>query len=304
MDIALWDIAGKARGVPIYELLGGAVQNEVMVYASTSRADRRSMSVPRDEWRRKTTEEMVLECREYVEQGFKAIKFGWGQHFGPEAQDSLAAMREAIGPDVRLMLDCGPGTYLDGAWTVKESIRVSKLLERHDIYFMEEPLHPYDVEGFRELTLNAPIKIATGESLTAVRDFQRFIDRSAIDVAQPDIQQMGMSQFIRVAQATEMAGMLCIPPRAVECHTRRRSPQRARNHHQRSHDRVPGFRLLRRGDRHAGQDGSVQHVDHRDSAGSRKRLPAAPYFARTGAGELRPRSHRRAEILSQGEPVR
>ena len=211
VDIALWDIAGKARGVPIYEMLGGAVQNEVMVYASTSRADRASMSAPRDEWRQKTTAEMVLECREYVEHGFKAIKYGWGQHFGPEAQDSLAAMREAVGPDIRLMLDCGPGTYLDGAWTVKEAIRVSELLEDHDIYFMEEPLHPYDVEGFKELTLNAPIKIATGESLTTVRDFQRFIDTSAIDVAQPDVQQMGMSQFIQVARATKQAGMLCIP---------------------------------------------------------------------------------------------
>ena len=211
VDIALWDIAGKARDLPIYDLLGGAVQKEVMVYASTSRADRRHIVDPRGVWTSKTTEDMVIECKEYVAQGFKAIKYGWGKHFGPEAQDSLAAIREAIGPDIRLMLDCGPGTYLDGGWTVKEAIRVAKMLDKYDIYFMEEPLHPYDVEGFRELTLNAPIKIATGESLTTLRDFQRFMDKKSIDVLQPDVQQMGMSQFIRVAQMTEQAGILCIP---------------------------------------------------------------------------------------------
>ena len=109
------------------------------------------------------------------------------------------------------MLDFGCPAYLDGAWNVKDAINVTRMLERYDIYFLEEALHPFDVRGFATLTRNSPIKIATGESLTTVRDFQRFIERRALDVVQPDAQQMGITQFHRVAQSSEEAGILCIP---------------------------------------------------------------------------------------------
>ena len=210
VDIALWDIAGKSRGLPIYKLLGGAVQEQIMVYASTSRADRRVDFEPGN-WATKSVEEMVLESREYVDQGFKAIKFGWGNFFSSEAQAALAAIRDAVGPDIHVMLDFGCPAYLADGWNVKDAIKVARLLERYDIFFLEEALHPYDVEGFAELTRSSPVKIATGESLTTVRDFQRFIDARAVDIVQPDIQQMGMSQFLRVAQRAEEAGIPCIP---------------------------------------------------------------------------------------------
>ena len=210
VDIALWDLAGKARGLPVYQLLGGAVKTEIMAYASASRSDSRVDFDPLD-WATKTNDEMVQECTEYVERGFKAIKYGWGNHFGPDAQETLAAIREAIGPDVRLMLDFGCPAYLQDGWNVKDAIKVAKLLERYDIFFLEEALHPYDVRGFRELRQNSPIKIATGESLTTVRDFQPFIERRAVDIVQPDVQQMGLTQFLRVARRAEEAGILCIP---------------------------------------------------------------------------------------------
>jgi L-alanine-DL-glutamate epimerase-like enolase superfamily enzyme len=154
---------------------------------------------------------MANESREYVRQGFKAIKFGWGNHFGPEGEESLAAIREAIGPDTRLMLDFGCPAYLAPGWNVKDAIKVSKLLEKYDIFFLEEALRPYDVEGFAAFTRQSPINIATGESLTTVREFQSFIDRRAVDVVQPDAQQMGITQFLRVAQRSEEAGIPCIP---------------------------------------------------------------------------------------------
>ena len=209
VDLALWDIAGKARGLPIYKLLGGAVQDQIMVYASTSRADRRYPH--REPWVTKTTELMVQESKEYVEQGFKAIKWGWGNYFDEDAQETLASIREAIGPDIHLMLDFGCPAYLQKGWNVKDAIKVAEICGEYDLFFLEEALRPYDVRGFRELTRNSPVKIATGESLTTVLDCQRFIERRAIDVIQPDIQQMGMSQFLRVAQRAEEAGMPCIP---------------------------------------------------------------------------------------------
>ncbi len=209
VDIALWDIAGKACHLPIYKLLGGAIQPEVMVYASTSRSDRRL--VHSHPMKGKTVEEMVQECEEYVEQGFKAIKFGWGNFFDSDGQEALAAIRQAIGSDIRLMIDFGCPDYVDHGWNVKDAIKVARLLKKYDIFFLEEALHPHDVEGFATLTQHSPIKIATGESLTTVRDFQRFIEGRAVDVVQPDAQQMGITQFIRVAQRAEEAGILCIP---------------------------------------------------------------------------------------------
>ena len=212
VDMALWDIAGKASGVPVYKLLGGAVKTRVMVYASTSRSDRRTASRGPGQGRRmKTAEEMAMESREYVEQGFKAIKFGWGNHFDSEGQDSLAAVRDTIGPDIRLMLDFGVPDYLAEGWSARDALKVSRLLEKYDIYFLEEALEPHDVDGFAALTRESPVRIATGESLTTVREFQQLIERRAVDIVQPDAQQMGITQFWRVAQMAEDAGILCIP---------------------------------------------------------------------------------------------
>ena len=210
IDMALWDIAGKAAGLPIYKLRGGAVQDRIMVYASGTAFDRGLMERT-GEWRHKPTEVLVDEALENQAEGFNAMKFGWGNYFSESDYDDIEAVRDAVGPDMKLMLDFGSPAYLDGLWTVKEAIQVAERLEEYDIYVFEEALHPYDVDGFETLTEHSPIRIATGESLTTVRDFQAFIERRALDIVQPDAQQMGLSQFARVAERAEEAGILCIP---------------------------------------------------------------------------------------------
>ena len=210
IDMALWDIAGKAAGLPIYKLRGGAVQDRIMVYASATAFDRGLMERT-GKWRHKPTDDLVAEALENKSLGFKAMKFGWGNYFSERDYEDIGAVRDAIGPDMKLMLDLGPSTYLDGTWTVKDAVQVAERLAEYDIYFLEEALHPYDVDGFEELTWQAPIRIATGESLTTVRDFQAFIERRALDIVQPDAQQMGLTQFARVAERAEEAGVLCIP---------------------------------------------------------------------------------------------
>ena len=210
IDMALWDVAGKAAGLPIYKLRGGAVQDRIMVYASGTAFDRGLMERTGD-WRHKATEVLVAEALENKAEGFKAMKFGWGNYFSERDYDDIEAVRDAVGPDMKLMLDFGSPAYLDGLWTVKEAIQVAERLEEYDIYFFEEALHPHDVDGFETLTEQSPIRIATGESLTTVRDFQAFIERRALDIVQPDAQQMGLSQFARVAERAEEAGILCIP---------------------------------------------------------------------------------------------
>ena len=210
IDLALWDLTGKARGLPIYRLLGGAVQSEIMVYASATAFDigllkregvARHKSIPR----------LERECKKYLQEGFKAVKFGWGNHFAPRDLEALAAIRETLGKQTRLMIDFGCPAYLTHGWTVKDAIRVARLLEEYDIFFLEEALKPTDVDGFAQLTQSVDLKIASGESLTTVREFAPFIDRCALDIIQPDAQQMGITQMCRVAQRSEEAGLLCIP---------------------------------------------------------------------------------------------
>ena len=210
IDMALWDIAGKAAGLPIYKLRGGAVQDRIMVYASATAFDRGIMEST-GEWRHKPTVVLVDEALENKAHGFKAMKFGWGNHFSEKDYDDIEAVRDAVGPDMKLMLDFGCPAYLDGHWTVNDAIQVAERLAEYDIYFLEEALYPYDVDGFAALTEQSPVRIATGESLTTVRDFQPFIERRALDIVQPDAQQMGLSQFARVAERAEEAGILCIP---------------------------------------------------------------------------------------------
>ncbi len=209
IDIALWDIAGKARQVPLYKLLGDAIQSMVMVYASAGAYLDKEFS--EGTYKHKPSDELVRESKQYVEQGFKAIKFGWGNFYRAEDLETLAAIREAIGPDIHLMLDSAWMGYLEEDYTLKDAIKIAKTLEQFDIYFLEEALNPYDVNGFKTLTEETAIKIATGESLTTRRDFLTFIDNRACDIIQPDVQQIGISTFVEVARRAEDAGILCIP---------------------------------------------------------------------------------------------
>lgn len=209
IDIALWDIVGKARLVPIFKLLGNAIKSKVMVYASAGAYADKEFS--EGIYKHKSTEKLVQESKQFVEQGFKAIKFGWGNFYQTEDLEALAAIRDAIGPDIHLMLDFAWMGYLEEGHTFKYAIEIAKTLEQFDVYFLEEPLNPFDVYGFKKLTEETDVKIATGESLTTLHDFTTFIDNKACDIIQPDIQQIGISTFIEVARRAEEAGILCIP---------------------------------------------------------------------------------------------
>ena len=210
IDMALWDLLGKIRDVPVYQLLGGPVQQGVMAYASVS-----AYQVPPD-YRggplfHKPPEVLVEECAEYVRQGFRAIKFGWGPHFDPEDQEKLAAMRAAIGPDIRLMLDFGNAGFLLPGWGLEGARQIARICEQYDIYFLEEPLRPHEVEGFAALTKSVDVKIATGEMLTTAWEFDRFIAQRAVDILQPDAGRIGLSQFVGAMQSAREEGILCIP---------------------------------------------------------------------------------------------
>lgn len=188
IDMALWDIAGKQHDVPVYELLGGDVSgdNRVKAYASDLFWD--------------DVEVMANAAEEYVDEGFTAVKTHLGG--GIEAdRERVAALTDAIG-DAELMVD------MNCAYEYSEALRVGQMLEEHDVYWYEEPLSPYDIDGLAELRSNLDVPIATGENEYTKWGFKDLFVGSAVDYAMPDIMRCGgiteMQKICGIAEAFEI----------------------------------------------------------------------------------------------------
>jgi D-galactarolactone cycloisomerase len=210
LDMALWDLIGKMHGIPLYKVFGGEVQSKIMVYASGTAFDLTNYR-PGAEPPHKSPDQLAGEARECVQSGFRAVKFGWGDHFSPRDEERLAAIRRAIGPDTRLMIDFGCPAYFGAGVTPKSAARIASLLEKYNVYFLEEPLPPHDAEGHAKLTRRSHTLIASGEMLCHDYEFDRFLDLGAVDVIQPDAYRIGVSQMLRVARRANERGILCVP---------------------------------------------------------------------------------------------
>ena len=210
LDMAVWDLIGKVQGAPLHEIFGGKVQSRVMVYASGTAYDLTSYR-PGTEPPLKSATQLAAEATECVRLGFRAVKFGWGNHFGSLDEERLAAIRQAIGPDVRLMIDFGCPAYFGAGVTPKSAARIAATLEKYDVYFLEEPLAPHDAEGHAALTREARTFIASGEMLCHGYEFDRFLNQHAVDVIQPDAYRVGVSEMLRVARRANELGILSVP---------------------------------------------------------------------------------------------
>jgi L-alanine-DL-glutamate epimerase-like enolase superfamily enzyme len=175
IDIALWDLAAQASGEPVYRVLRGAGRDRVPVYASKVYLA--------------ATDSMVAQARQQVEAGFGAIKVqvGRSETAGGMLGDvaTVRAIREAVGPGVTLLLDA------NGAFDAATAIRFCRHLEPLDIAWLEEPVPPDDISGYRLLRRRTTIPIAGGESEFGIFGFRDLIERRAIDVLQPDISRIG-----------------------------------------------------------------------------------------------------------------
>jgi len=196
IDIALWDIMGKFYRQPIHILLGGRWRDRVRAYASTLF--------------RPTPAAMREAARRYLDEGFTAIKFGWGV-FGqdPELDIRLVeAARLEMGARADLMVDTG--WFVER--TPKEAIQVVRSLEPFRPFFIEELLHPEDYDGYRQVAESVGTRIACGEQEATEWGFQQLIERARVDVLQPDLTRCGGFTVARkIVHMAERANRLVIP---------------------------------------------------------------------------------------------
>ena len=188
IDIALWDILGKATRMPVGRLLGGSYRSRVQPYCSLL------MEQP---------ERMFDVIAPYRAQGFKAFKIGWGP-FGRAMDVKLdraiiRAAREAAGPDAKLFVDAGAS---DAHWPhgLKWAMRTADMLAEYDIGWFEEALKPDAIDDFCQLRRVSPVPIAGGEVLTRRQAFLPWLTRGAFDIVQPDVTKVGgISEQRRIA---------------------------------------------------------------------------------------------------------
>lgn len=208
LDMAIWDICGKAAGLPIWKLLGEARTSPLTPYASLlpcgrTLPDYRTSLLAKAAWAR--------------DAGFKAVKLEilirgpFAEFELHESNDAIvelvAASRDVIGPAMTLMVDVG---YCWSDW--KEALQVLRRLEKYDLFFLETPLHSDDLDGYARLAEASEVRIAAGELLQTRFEFAELMDRGQLDVVQPDVGRVGgITEALRVAEMARDRGKLVVP---------------------------------------------------------------------------------------------
>ncbi len=199
LDIALWDLWGKALGQPVSKLLGGNYRDRIKPYASMLFDD---------------PPVLADKLREQLARGFRAIKMGW-RPFGRVSrkldEQLIKTARETVGDDVELMVDAGGSEQFwpHGVTWARETAR---MLGDYGVVWFEEALVPDDVDGFAALRETSPVLVATGEVLTRRQSFQPLITRRAVDIIQPDLTKCGgLSEGRRLAWMAADQGVLLVP---------------------------------------------------------------------------------------------
>ncbi|MBM3736706.1 MAG: mandelate racemase/muconate lactonizing enzyme family protein [Acidobacteria bacterium] len=173
IDMALWDIKGKALGLPVWKLLGGGFHQRIRCYASSLFGS--------------TPEQTGELARRFRDQGFNAVKFGWAP-MGQDERTDRALVREArrgLGDDADLLIDAGL------VWDAKTAIQRARAFEEQRIFWLEEPLRPDDYEGYAKLSAAVDTRIAAGESESGRAMFLDLMDRGRVDVVQVDLTRCG-----------------------------------------------------------------------------------------------------------------
>jgi galactonate dehydratase len=203
VDIALWDIAGKYYGEPCWKLMGGKVRDEIPVYANGWHIGER------------TPENYAHHAEKAVtEQGYPALKCDPFAHYEysldddqiEEVADLLAAVREAVGWDVGIALDC------HGRFTRRGAIEVADALAEYDIMFLEEPVELEDRDVMADVTQHVDMPVATGERIYNNETMSDLVRTQACDIVQPDVTNYGSLEAVKNAAAMAASRYMTIAP--------------------------------------------------------------------------------------------
>lgn len=173
IDMALWDIKGQVAGVPLRRLLAADAVDAVPCYASVLWPSRPA--------------EVAASAEGFLAQGYRAVKYGWAP-MGPDAaldEALVAAARQALGPEVDLMVDAGR------AWDAETALERAGRFQKYGVFWLEEPLDPYDTAGYSRLSEVSPVPIAGGEAVTLMEEYEALIERGGIQFVQPDLGRVG-----------------------------------------------------------------------------------------------------------------
>lgn len=200
LDIACWDLHGKAEGKPVFDLIGGRTQSRVPCYVSRLYA-------------LEDLDLLAEEANHWKALGFVRMKqrFGFGPKDGPEGMrrnvELVRTVREAVGDDVELAADAYMG------WNVGYAMEMAKMLREFRLSWIEEPLMPHEIEGYVELKLRCPWqRWSCGEHSYGKWEFKDLVDRRAVDILQFDTNRVGgITEAVKICAIAEAAGLPVIP---------------------------------------------------------------------------------------------
>lgn len=191
IDMALWDIKGKALGLPVWKLLGGGFHKKLRCYASSLFG--------------RTPEATHDLARRFRDRGFNAVKFGWDP-MGQDAKTDVELVRQGrkgLGDDADLLIDAGL------VWDAKTAIQRAQAFEEYNIFWLEEPLRPDDYEGYRKLSEATSLHIAAGEEESNRLSYLDLMDRGKIDVVQIDLTRCGgFTEAVKIASLAYDRGLV------------------------------------------------------------------------------------------------
>jgi len=196
LDIALWDLNARAVGLPLFRYFGCWAKDRIPAYVGGGYYAEG-----------KTPQKLGEELAGYVQQGFKAVKIKVARLNPAQEEDRVRAAREAIGPEIRLMLDA------NNAWSdMPAALAYCRRFEKYDPYWIEEPFSPDDIDNHAKLAARIGVAIATGESESGRWRFKELLEKRCAEILQPDAAVCGgISEWRRIAQTAASYGVTVSP---------------------------------------------------------------------------------------------
>ncbi len=205
VESALWDLTGKALGLPVYQLLGGKFRDKIRVYCDTALY----------QFRLPTPEDFAKNAKEAKDMGFTAIKFDLDQGNDPNKYDrynwtaspmelermynQIAAARESVGPNVDICAD------MHGRYDTTTGERVAKMLEPLNLMWLEEPIPAENIDAYKKITDSTSTPICAGENVYLAHGFRKMLEMGAVDIIMPDLQKVGgLGEGQRIANLSNL----------------------------------------------------------------------------------------------------